>query len=121
MKDDVRFAIDFVEKGGGNPMYWRKLRSGLALGPSLCGHGDLHRDQLGHLTKVQSGGCEGELVTRAVRAPQSQAIELKNALEVREQHFDLLAEPTRSAALPRSCDLARHVASALVDRARHPP
>ena len=80
-------------------MYWRQPRSGLALGPPLCGPVDLHRDQLGHLTKVLSGGCEGKLVTRAVRAPQSQAIELENALEVREQHLDLLAEPTRSAAL----------------------
>ena len=38
--------------------------------------------------------------------------QLENALEVRKQHLDLFAEPTRGAALPRPCDLARHVASA---------
>ena len=41
----------------------------------------------------------GELVGRAVR-PLSHAIELENAFEVREQHLDLLAKPTRSAASP---------------------
>ena len=61
---------------------------------------DGHRDQLGQLAKVLSGGCEGELVARAVWTLWSQAIELENALEVREQHLDLLPEPARSAALP---------------------
>ena len=34
----------------------------------LCGLEGLHRDQLGHLAKVLSGGCERELVARSVRA-----------------------------------------------------
>jgi len=60
--------------------------------------------------------------SRAPFAPRKRRrSSIENALEVREQHLDLFAEPTRSAALPRSGDLARHVASALVDRARYPP
>jgi hypothetical protein len=34
----------------------------------LCGFEGLHRDQLGQLAKVLGGGCESELVTRAVWA-----------------------------------------------------
>src|SRR5690348_11821173 len=40
---------------------------------------------------------------------------------MREQHLDLLAEPARGASFTRPCNLAGHVASALIDRARHPP
>src|SRR5215468_2730984 len=40
---------------------------------------------------------------------------------MREQHLDLLAEPARGAPFPRSRDLASHVASAFVDRARYSP
>ncbi|MCP1831608.1 hypothetical protein ACVIWU_002474 [Bradyrhizobium sp. USDA 4509] len=61
------------------------------------------------------GGCEDELVARAVWTSQTQTVELENALEVREQRLDFLAKPARGASLPRSRDLARHVASALID------
>ncbi len=36
---------------------------------------------------------------------------------MREQHLDLLAQAARDAALPGPCDLAGHIASALMDRA----
>jgi hypothetical protein len=36
-------------------------------------------------------GCEQELILRAARPSEAQAIQLKNALEVGEEHLDLLA------------------------------
>ena len=38
---------------------------------------------------------------------------------MREQHLDLFAQSPRRSPLPRFCDLAGHVASALVDGARY--
>ena len=38
---------------------------------------------------------------------------------MREQHLDLFAQSPRRSPLPRFCDLAGHVASALVDGHRH--
>ena len=61
--------------------------------PVLCEPWGWHWDQLGHLAEVLGGGCEGELVARAVWTSQTQTLELENAFEVREQHVDLLAEP----------------------------
>ena len=52
-----------------------------------------HRDQLRHLPEVLGGGGEGELVSRTVRASKSQAIEPEDALEMSEEHLDLLAKP----------------------------
>jgi hypothetical protein len=36
-------------------------------------------------------GCEQGLILRAARPSEAQAIQLKNALEVSEEHLDLLA------------------------------
>ena len=44
-----------------------------------------------HFPEVLGGGGEVELVAGAVWSAQSQAIEPEDALEVREQHLDLLA------------------------------
>jgi hypothetical protein len=66
-------------------------------------------------------GCEEELVVTAARSSQSEAVELQDALEVGKQHLDLLAQPPRGVAFPRFGHLARHVAGAFVDRARHLP
>jgi hypothetical protein len=49
------------------------------------------RDQHGHLAEVLGGGSEVELVSGTAWPAQSQAVELKDALEVGEQHLDLLA------------------------------
>ena len=48
------------------------------------------RDQLGELAEVLGGGSEEELVLGTIRAPQAQAVQLQDALEVGEQHLDLL-------------------------------
>src|SRR3954465_6087025 len=48
------------------------------------------RDQLGELAEVLGGGGEEELVLGTIRAPQAQAVELQDTLEVGEQHLDLL-------------------------------
>src|SRR5687768_6574773 len=48
------------------------------------------RDQLGELAEVLGGGGEEELVLGTIRAPQAQAVQLQDALEVGEQHLDLL-------------------------------
>ena len=68
------------------------FRSGARFGLSRCRTG--HRNELGKLSEVLSGGCEDELVTRTVRSSKSQAIEPENAFQMREQHLDLLAKPT---------------------------
>src|SRR5215208_316116 len=47
-------------------------------------------DQLGELAEVLGGGGEEELVLGTVWAPQAQAVQLQDALEVGEQHLDLL-------------------------------
>ena len=47
-------------------------------------------DQLGELAEVLGGGGEEELVLGTIRAPQAQAVELQDTLEVGEQHLDLL-------------------------------
>ena len=49
-----------------------------------------HRDQLGELAQVLGGGGEEELVFYSVRPPEAQSIQLQDALELREQHLDLL-------------------------------
>lgn len=73
-----RLREESVEKGGSNfdvlaPAAKRLCRP-------LCGFEGLRRDQLGHLAKVLSGGCEGELVTGTVWTPQAQTVEFENAL-----------------------------------------
>jgi hypothetical protein len=54
------------------------------------GRGLRDGDQLGELTQVLGGGGEEKLVFCSVRASETQAIQLENALEVREQHLDFL-------------------------------
>lgn len=53
-----------------------------------------HWDQFREFAEVLGCCCEMELVTRAIGTSQSQAIELQDALEVGEQHLDLLALAT---------------------------
>ena len=53
------------------------------------------RDQLRQLPEVLGGGCEDELITRTIWTAKSEPIELENALEMGEQHLDLLAQSSR--------------------------
>jgi hypothetical protein len=65
---DLHFVFGLIplKKGGSNRMYWRQRDPAERLWRFLCRPQGGHRDQLGHLAKVLGGGCEGELVTRAV-------------------------------------------------------
>jgi hypothetical protein len=51
-------------------------------------------DQLGEFAEVLGGCGEVEFIPRSVRAAQSQATQAEDALEVGEQHFDLLPSAT---------------------------
>src|ERR1700730_314951 len=61
----------------------------------LCGYWNRFRcckhQALRHSSSVLCDGCEQELILRAARSSETQAIQLKNALEVSEEHLDLLA------------------------------
>ena len=50
-----------------------------------------HRYQLGQLSEVLGGCCEKELIASAIRSSESEPIELENAFEMGEQHFNLFA------------------------------
>jgi hypothetical protein len=51
----------------------------------------VERDQLCQLSEVLNGGSEKELVMSTGRALQSEPIDAQNALEMCEQHLDLLS------------------------------
>ena len=55
------------------------------------------RQHLGQLAEVLSGSGEEELIFGAVGASEAEAIQLEDALEVREQHLNLLP-PLREVA-----------------------
>jgi hypothetical protein len=46
---------------------------------------------LRHTAQILGGGSQQELVLRTASTAQSQSIELQDALQVREEHFNLLA------------------------------
>ena len=50
----------------------------------------MHRDQLGEPAEVLGSGGEVELVSGTVRASEPEPVELQDALEMGEQHLDLL-------------------------------
>jgi hypothetical protein len=58
---------------------------------ALCGHIRWTRGQLGKPAQILSDGCQGELELGAPWPAQAQPAETQDALEMREQHFHLLA------------------------------
>ena len=111
-----RVWVDCVEKPGAEIGAGASLIAARRLCPRLCGSwGGWHRDQLGHLAEVLSGGGEEELVSCAVWTSQAQAIHPEDALEVREQHFDLLALTARDQIGVGRGDIAGKITGALVD------
>ena len=67
-------------------------RWGFALsGRTLALNWRASRDQLGQAAQILYSGGQGELVFGAAEASEPQAIELEDALQMREQHLDLLA------------------------------
>ena len=81
------------------------------------GCGARHRDNLGHFAQVLGCGGEVELIFCAIGTTQAQAVQLEDALEMGEQHFDLLPLAARHEVGVGVGDVARHIARALVDRA----
>src|SRR5690348_3170890 len=74
---------------------------------------------LASFRRFWAGGGEEELVLCAAGPSQSQPVELQDALQVREQHLDLLPLAPRGL-VGRGCgDVASEIARPFVDRARH--
>ena len=72
-------------------------------------------DQLCELSEVLSRGSEEELVLSARGTSQPEAVEAQDALEMREQHLDLLTfTPRRHVGLGLG-DVARHVSGGFVN------
>ena len=108
--------VDYVEKLASEIGAGASLILALRLRPRLCGGcGGWHGDQLGHFPEVLGGGCEEGLVPCAVWTSQAQAIHSEDALEVREQHFDLLALAARDEIGVGGGDIAGEIPGALVD------
>jgi hypothetical protein len=61
------------------------------------GHDRGRRSELRQVAEVLGGGGEEQLVVGAARSSQSQAVEAQDALQVREQHLDLLPLPPSGA------------------------
>src|ERR1700689_1684186 len=108
-------CADCVEEVGG-PTVWDVARnqarvSLFALRPAL----GRAAGQLCHLSEVLDGGSEEELVLSTKRASQPKAIEAQDALQVREQHFDLLPFTARPDIGVGLRDVARDVSGLFVD------
>ena len=73
------------------------------------------RDQLCELPEILGGGRQKELVSSTQWTSQPETVEPQDALEVREEHFDLLPfTPRRHIGIGLS-DFARNVSSLFVD------
>jgi hypothetical protein len=73
------------------------------------------QDQLCQLSEVLGGGRQEELVPSTKGASQSEAIEAQDALQVREQHLDLLPFTPRPDIGIGLRDVARNVSGLFVD------
>lgn len=82
----------------------------------LCESG--HWSELGELSEVLGRCSEKELVTGAAWTSQSEPTEPEDALEVGEQHLDLLSPVPRTFIGRRVGKGPGHVASVLVEGAR---
>jgi hypothetical protein len=71
--------------------------------------------QLGEFAEVLSGSRQVEFVASAARAAQSEPIELQDAFQMCEQHFDLFALVARGLVGLSLGDVASQVAGAFMD------
>jgi hypothetical protein len=69
--------LNFASCGRTYPSNWRTLR-----------------DQLGHTPQILYCGSQGKFVGRSTQTAQSQATDPEDALEMGEQHFNLLTFAT---------------------------
>jgi len=73
------------------------------------------QDQLCQLSEVLGGGRQEELVPSTEGASQPEAIEAQDALQVREQHLDLLPFTARRHVGLGLGDVARNVSGLFMD------
>jgi hypothetical protein len=78
-------------------------------------HWGRQRDQLCQLSEVLGGGSQQELVVSTKWTSQPEPIEAQDALQVREQHFDLLPFTARPDIGIGLRDVARNVSGLFVD------
>jgi hypothetical protein len=63
--------------------------------PTSCGEDwSGYGDQFGKFPQILGRGGHKELIFGSASATDAQSIELKDALEMREEHLDLLSFPT---------------------------
>jgi hypothetical protein len=72
---------------------------------------------LGHPSQVLSRCRKQELISCSGQSSQAKPIELQDALQVGEEHLDLLALPLRLGVPGRLGDLATHISRLFVDAA----
>jgi hypothetical protein len=116
--DDVRYGWIVMKKA---PSKRKRTFAGVRTSEADRPSGERrgrHRDQLGELPEVLGGGSEEELVFCAVRASEAQAVQLQDALEVREQHLDLLPLAPGSQISICQRQITSEIARAFMDRAR---
>jgi hypothetical protein len=80
-----------------------------------------HGYQLRQLTEVLGGCGEKEHIARTIRSSESGPIELENAFEMGEQHFNFLAWSSRGAGLPTSLRSGVHVTGGFINRSLYVP
>src|SRR5262245_43395640 len=73
------------------------------------------QDQLCQLSEVLGAGRQEELVPSATWTSQPEPVEAQDALQVREQHFDLLPFTARPDIGVGLRDIARKVSGLFVD------
>jgi NAD(P)H dehydrogenase (quinone) len=75
-------------------------------------------DQFREFREVLSGCCEEELISGAIGSAEAQPVEPEYALEVSEEHLDLLAPSTRLDIGVRGGDAAGSIACDFMDDVR---
>ena len=71
-------------------LYWRPCSSPIQIA-MLVTSGSAENNRFAIRRRFCAMAASKKLVVRAVRSTQAQAIQLQDALEVREEHLDLLA------------------------------
>jgi hypothetical protein len=87
-------STDFVDKPDlerRRPAFAAVCQRGKVRPGASCGEVRRRQwDELRQFPQIFGGGGQEELVLRSVRPPQAQAVELQDALQMSEEHLDLL-------------------------------
>jgi hypothetical protein len=86
---------------------------------ALCGEDwRRERNELRQFPQILGSGGQKELVFRSARAAQAQSIEPEDALQMSEEHLDLLSLAARDGVGLGPCDRTGPVASGFMNGAR---